>query len=99
MKRLQVDRQPVEIPDVSQRHTNPGRFMSDPDAATQANPHPVSGHRTPSEIAKDEAGRIGHADTDEAGKDVQSEKSPPPLPQGVDDELHRAPPKAVRPMR
>lgn len=39
--------------------------MSDPDAATQANPHPVSGHRTPSEIAEDEAGPIGQPDDNE----------------------------------
>ena len=36
--------------------------MSDPSEVTQANPHPVSGHRTPREIAKDEAGPIGQAD-------------------------------------
>ena len=38
--------------------------MSDPNEATQADPHPVSGHRTPREIAKDEAGRIGQPDED-----------------------------------
>lgn len=38
--------------------------MSDPSEATQANPHPVSGHRTPREIAKDEAGPIGQADAE-----------------------------------
>ena len=38
--------------------------MSDPTETTQANPHPVSGHRTPREIAKDEAGPIGQADAD-----------------------------------
>ena len=38
--------------------------MSDPNDATQASPHPVSGHRTPAEIAKDEAGRIGQPDED-----------------------------------
>ena len=40
--------------------------MSDPSEATQANPHPVSGHRTPLEIAKDEAGPIGQADAEVA---------------------------------
>ena len=40
--------------------------MSDPSEATQANPHPVSGHRTPGEIAKDEAGPIGQADAEVA---------------------------------
>lgn len=38
--------------------------MSDPSEATHANPHPVSGHRTPHEIAEDEAGPIGQADAD-----------------------------------
>jgi hypothetical protein len=38
------------------------KFMSDPSEATQAHPHPVSGHRTPREIAADEAGPIGHPD-------------------------------------
>ena len=33
--------------------------MSDPAEANQANPHPISGHRTPSQIAKDEAGPAG----------------------------------------
>jgi hypothetical protein len=36
--------------------------MSDPGEATQANPHPISQHRTPTEIALDEAGPIGHPD-------------------------------------
>jgi hypothetical protein len=36
--------------------------MSDPNEATQANPHPVSGHRTPREIELDEAGPIGKPD-------------------------------------
>ena len=40
--------------------------MSDPSEATHANPHPVSGHRTPREIAKDEAGPIGQADAEVA---------------------------------
>lgn len=38
--------------------------MSDPSESTQANPHPVSQHRTPSEIADDEAGPIGQPDLD-----------------------------------
>ena len=71
--------------------------MSDPDAATQANPHPVSGHRTPSEIAEDEAGPIGQPDDDVVATDDQSKKSPP-LPQGGDDKVHPAPPKAGRAM-
>ena len=72
--------------------------MSDPDAATQADPHPVSGHRTPSEIAEDEAGPIGQPDTDVDGKNVQGEKLPLPLPKGGDDRVHPAPPKTGRPM-
>jgi hypothetical protein len=37
-------------------------FMSDPTETTHANPHPVSGHRRPEEIAEDEAGPIGEGD-------------------------------------
>jgi hypothetical protein len=40
--------------------------MSDPAEATQANPHPISQHRTPREIALDEAGPIGQPDRDES---------------------------------
>jgi len=47
--------------------------MSDPSGATQANPHPVSGHRTPREIAKDEAGAIGQPDVDVIAKEVSGE--------------------------
>ena len=72
--------------------------MSDPDAVTQANPHPVSQHRTPREIAEDEAGPIGQAATDVVSKDGQSEKSPPPLPQGVDDKVPPPPQKDGRSM-
>jgi hypothetical protein len=50
--------------------------MSDPGEATQANPHPVSGHRTPQEIAKDEAGPIGQPDLDVIAKKVRGAKSP-----------------------
>jgi len=38
--------------------------MSDPAESTQANPHPVSQHRSPREIAADEAGPIGQPDLD-----------------------------------
>jgi hypothetical protein len=38
--------------------------MSDPHQATQANPHPISQHRTPREIAADEDGPIGQPDLD-----------------------------------
>ena len=51
--------------------------MSDPSEVTQANPHPVSGHRTPHEIAKDEAGAIGQRDVDVIAKEVSGESSPP----------------------
>ncbi len=50
--------------------------MSDPRAATQANPHPVSGHRTPREIAEDEAGPIGQPDIDVVTKEAGGENSP-----------------------
>jgi hypothetical protein len=57
--------------------------MSDPRAETQANPHPVSQHRTPSEIAQDEAGPIGQPDKDVVNvvnvvtKGAGGENSPP----------------------
>jgi hypothetical protein len=44
--------------------------MSDPGESTQANPHPVSQHRTPWEIELDEAGPIGQPD-----RDVSSRKA------------------------
>ena len=44
--------------------------MSDPDQSTQANPHPISQHRSPREIAADEAGPIGHPDPDVVAKEV-----------------------------
>jgi len=64
--------------------------MSDPGAATQVNPHPVSGHRTPREIAEDEAGPIGHVDVDCVPGSGQTETSPRVLPQVVNDELPEA---------
>ena len=53
--------------------------MSDPNEATQANPHPVSQHRTPHEIAKDEAGPIGRSDLDVIAKEVPNGNSPPEI--------------------
>ena len=50
--------------------------MSDPTEKSQANPHPVSGHRTPHEIAEDEAGPIGHPDLDVIAKKIRGEKPP-----------------------
>lgn len=50
--------------------------MSDPTEANKANPHPVSGHRTPHEIAQDEAGPIGKPALNDIAKKVKSEKSP-----------------------
>ena len=35
--------------------------MSDPTERHKSEPHPISSHRTPEEIAEDEAGLIGHA--------------------------------------
>ena len=58
--------------------------MSDPQEATQANPHPVSQHRTPREIAADEAGPIGQPDLDivkresaDAGAEAKTEAKRP----------------------
>jgi hypothetical protein len=60
--------------------------MSDPSEATQAYPHPVSQHRTPGEIAADEAGPIGKPDLDVVAKGASASsaeanaeaKRPPP---------------------
>lgn len=72
--------------------------MSDPAEATQADPHPVSGHRTPREIAEDEAGPIGQVDTDDLANGGQSEKSPRSLPEGVHEEVSERPKKDGRSM-
>ena len=37
--------------------------MSDPTERHKAEPHPISSHRTPEEIAEDEAGPIGDPDS------------------------------------
>jgi hypothetical protein len=54
--------------------------MSNPTETTQADPHPVSGHRTPREIAEDEAGPIGHPDADVATRAALDLKPPPAAP-------------------
>ena len=58
--------------------------MSDPTEMTQPDPHPVSGHRTPSEIAMDEAGPIGqqggHVVSGGSLADFLKESMLPPLP-------------------
>jgi hypothetical protein len=54
--------------------------MSDPAESTQANPHPVSQHRSPREIAADEAGPIGQPDLDVVAKavsDTTARRYPP----------------------
>lgn len=60
--------------------------MSDPRQKTQAEPHPVSDHRTPREIAADEAGPIGKPDLDIVAREAsdataeaktQAKRSPP----------------------
>ena len=53
--------------------------MSDPSEATKANHHPVSQHRTPHEIAKDEAGPIGRSDLDVIAKEIPNGNSPPEI--------------------
>jgi hypothetical protein len=50
--------------------------MSDPSEASQANPHPVSQHRTPREIAADEAGPIGQPDLDVVEKKSSAVTTP-----------------------
>jgi hypothetical protein len=51
--------------------------MSDPSRTNQDNHHPVSQHRTPGEIAADEAGPIGQPGIDVIAKGVSGENSPP----------------------
>ncbi|MDP9203397.1 MAG: hypothetical protein M3P26_15905 [Gemmatimonadota bacterium] len=63
--------------------------MSDPSEATHANPHPVSQHRTPREIALDEAGPIGQRDRDVISKEASGKKAPP-------DPAARSAPRAAR---
>jgi len=52
--------------------------MSDPSEATQANPHPISQHRNPREIAEDEAGPIGTPDLDVVARRVSAATPHPP---------------------
>ena len=49
--------------------------MSDPRELHKAEPHPVSGHRTPREIAEDEAGPIGDS-SNRAHKNVRADQGP-----------------------
>ena len=70
--------------------------MSDPSEATKANHHPVSQHRTPHEIAKDEAGPIGRSDLDVIAKEVPNGNSPPEIvplsvPPAVQPEISAVP--------
>jgi hypothetical protein len=58
--------------------------MSDPTELTHANPHPVSGHRTPAEIAQDEAGPIGQGEEGVGAKGAPTEQS-----QRSDDAIRR----------
>jgi hypothetical protein len=58
--------------------------MSDPTERTHANPHPVSGHRTPAEIAEDEAGPIGQGE-----EGVGARGAPTAPSQQSDDAIRR----------
>jgi hypothetical protein len=68
--------------------------MSDPTESTQANPHPISQHRSPGEIAADEAGPIGQPDLDVVAKEVSdttARRYPPErrLPRAVGSKKRR----------
>jgi hypothetical protein len=68
--------------------------MSDPTESTHANPHPVSQHRSPREIAADEAGPIGQPDLDVVAKEVSDTTTrgyPPegPVPRAVGSKKRR----------
>jgi hypothetical protein len=52
-----------------------GTRMSDPGQLHQAEPHPVSSHRTPREIAEDEAGPIGES-PNRVRKTVRADQGP-----------------------
>lgn len=52
--------------------------MSDPTEATQANPHPVSEHRQPHEIARDERGPIATEPNAPVAAPVAAPVPPPP---------------------
>jgi hypothetical protein len=49
--------------------------MRDPSELYQDDPHPVSGHRTPREIAEDEAGAIGGTRND-PHKNLRADNGP-----------------------
>jgi hypothetical protein len=63
--------------------------MSDPTSGTQANPHPVSQHRTPGEIAADEDGAIGKADLDTIAREASDASS------GAKTQSKRPPPNVI----
>lgn len=50
--------------------------MSDPTERNKVEPHPVSSHRTPREIAKDEAGPIGEAPNHPNKETLPAENGP-----------------------
>ena len=52
-----------------------GYRMSDPSELHKTEPHPVSSHRTPREIAEDEAGPIGEASNNPDRK-VRADQGP-----------------------
>lgn len=66
--------------------------MSDPTELNKAEPHPVSSHRTPLEIAKDEAGPIG-GNPNDPDKKLRADNGPldkPPVqPAGSKSGLKR----------
>jgi hypothetical protein len=55
--------------------------MSDPSEVNQSNPHPVSQHRTPREIAEDEAGPIGRQDPNVIATEFPNRTLPQTPPQ------------------
>jgi hypothetical protein len=54
--------------------------VSDPTERSQVNPHPVSGHRTPDEIAEDEAGPIGQPNGHHVAKKGSEKDLPSTVP-------------------
>jgi hypothetical protein len=67
--------------------------MSDPTERHKAEPHPVSAHRTPHEIAEDEAGPIGDA-TKGDQKTIHADQGPVrKLDESIEEEKPRSKPE------
>ena len=69
--------------------------MSDPSELHKAEPHPASSHRTPREIAEDEAGPIGEP-SNKPDRTVRADQGPVRKLDGGPDQAADSKPKSDR---